>query len=44
MIERLVNDLRAVCGADAVLAGRDETLVYDCDAYTIDKHLPQVAH
>jgi len=42
MIERLVNDLRAVCGADAVLAGRDETLVYDCDAYTIDKHLPQV--
>jgi glycolate oxidase len=42
MMERLVNDLRAVCGADAVLAGRDETLVYDCDAYTIDKHLPQV--
>jgi glycolate dehydrogenase FAD-linked subunit len=42
MMERLVNDLRALCGADAVLAGRDETLVYDCDAYTIDKHLPQV--
>jgi glycolate oxidase len=42
MMERLINDLRAVCGADAVLAGRDETIVYDCDAFTLDKHLPQV--
>src|SRR5439155_166029 len=42
MMERLVNDLRGLCGTDAVLAGREETLVYDCDAYTIDKHLPQV--
>src|SRR5437868_5496743 len=42
MMERLVNDLRWTCGPDAVMAGRDETLVYDCDAFTIDKHLPQV--
>jgi glycolate oxidase len=42
MMERLVTDLRKLCGEDAVLAGRDETLVYDCDAYTIDKHLPQI--
>src|SRR5712691_10197533 len=42
MMERLVNDLRWTCGADAVMAGRDETLVYDCDAFTIDKHLPQI--
>src|SRR5215211_1962977 len=42
MMERLVNDLKEVCGSDAVMVGRDETLVYDCDAYTIDKHLPQI--
>src|SRR5438477_3708527 len=42
MMERLVHELRQSLGADAVLAGRDETLVYDCDALTIEKHLPQV--
>src|SRR5438034_566236 len=42
MMERLVHELRQALGADAVLAGRDETLVYDCDALTIEKHLPQV--
>src|SRR5437879_3845787 len=39
MMERLVHELRVSLGADAVLAGRDETLVYDCDALTIEKHL-----
>lgn len=33
-------DLRSICGSDAVLASRDETLVYDCDAYVVEKHLP----
>jgi glycolate oxidase len=42
MMERLVHELRVALGAEAVLAGRDETLVYDCDALTIEKHLPQV--
>jgi glycolate oxidase len=42
MMERLVHELRVTCGADAVLVGRDEALVYDCDAFTVDKHLPQI--
>jgi len=35
-------ELRRICGPDAVLAGRDETLVYDCDAFTIEKQYPDV--
>jgi glycolate dehydrogenase FAD-linked subunit len=34
--------LREICGADAVLAGEPETLVYDCDAFVIQKRFPDV--
>lgn len=38
----VVEEFRRICGADAVLADREETLVYDCDAFVIEKHFPDV--
>jgi len=37
-----IDALRAVLPADAVLTSAAQRLVYDCDAYTIDKGLPDV--
>ena len=37
-----VERLRALLGRDGVIAGADELLVYECDAYTIEKQLPGV--
>src|SRR5688500_8153392 len=37
-----VEELRRICGREAVLAGKEETLVYDCDAFVIQKHFPDV--
>jgi glycolate dehydrogenase FAD-linked subunit len=37
-----IEELRRICGPRAVLAGKDETIVYECDAFTIDKHRPSV--
>jgi glycolate dehydrogenase FAD-linked subunit len=37
-----IQTLRKICGPDGVLAGKDEALVYECDAYTIQKDLPEV--
>ena len=36
----LIDELGAIVGADAVVAGREELLVYECDAYTLEKNLP----
>ena len=36
----LASQLRALCGEDAVIANEDELLVYECDAYTMQKNLP----
>lgn len=36
----LAKQLRAICGTDAVIANEDELLVYECDAYTLQKNLP----
>ena len=38
----LVRELRALVGDDAVIAGEDELLVYECDAYTLERQLPGV--
>jgi glycolate oxidase len=38
----VVEQLRAIVGKDAVIAGEEELLVYECDAYTLEKHLPGV--
>lgn len=35
-------ELRRICGDDAVLAGHTETLPYECDAFVIEKHHPDV--
>jgi glycolate oxidase len=39
---RLVADLVAVVGAENVLNSRDETLVYECDGYVVEKSVPDV--
>ena len=36
----LINELRNIVGADAVVADEQELLVYECDAYTLQKNLP----
>jgi glycolate oxidase len=38
-----VEALRAIVGTDQVLDSHAELLVYECDAYVLEKHLPQVA-
>ena len=36
----LINELGNIVGADAVVADEQELLVYECDAYTLQKNLP----
>ena len=36
----LASQLRALCGEGTVIANEDELLVYECDAYTMQKNLP----
>ncbi|HMC29148.1 MAG TPA: FAD-binding oxidoreductase, partial [Verrucomicrobiae bacterium] len=38
----IVDQLRALLGAESVISKPDELLVYECDAYTLEKHLPAV--
>ena len=37
-----LNELCAIVGKEHVITGRQELLVYECDAYTLEKHLPGV--
>src|SRR2546423_5080606 len=37
-----LDELRAIVGAENVISGHDELLVYECDAYTLEKNLPNV--
>ncbi len=36
----LANQLRSICGADAVITDEQELVVYECDAYTLQKNPP----
>ncbi len=36
----LIDSLREIVGADHVVTKPEELLVYECDAYTLEKHLP----
>src|SRR5437899_11163489 len=38
----LVDQLRAIVGEDGVVWKPEELLVYECDAYTLEKNLPTV--
>ncbi len=38
----VVNALRAIVGAENIIHGDQELLVYECDAYTLEKQLPNV--
>src|SRR6476660_3650702 len=39
----LIEELRAVVGADGVLSAHSELLVYECDGFVIEKNSPDVA-
>src|SRR5213596_3322593 len=36
----LAEELRVIVGEDGVVSKREELLVYECDAYTLEKNLP----
>ena len=36
----LINELRDIVGTDAVVADEQELLVYECDAYTLQRNPP----
>src|SRR5205809_6200353 len=38
----LIHELRRIVGKENIISGDDELLVYECDAYTLEKHLPGV--
>src|SRR5262245_34746473 len=38
----LIERMRAIVGADAVLTAPSEMLVYECDGYTVEKSRPEV--
>jgi len=40
MTPQIVAELRAIVGRQNVVADADELLVYECDAYTLEKYLP----
>src|SRR5688572_30703909 len=35
-----LDELRAIAGKEHVISGEHELLVYECDAYTLEKNLP----
>lgn len=37
---KLIEQLKSLLGPEAVISHPDELLVYECDAYTLEKHLP----
>src|ERR1044071_3218190 len=39
---QLVADLRRIVGVNGVISTPDELLVYECDAFTMEKNLPNV--
>lgn len=39
----VLDALIAIVGKENVISGEDELLVYECDAYTLEKNLPNVA-
>lgn len=39
---RLLVELRSIVGPANVISGDSELLVYECDAYTLEKRIPQV--
>src|SRR6266536_3910192 len=36
----LAEELRAIVGEEGVVSKQEELLVYECDAYTLEKNLP----
>ena len=40
--DSLLDDLRSIVGAEALIADPDELLVYECDGYVVEKRVPDV--
>jgi glycolate oxidase len=40
--QSLMDDLLALVGPDGIVSRPEELLVYECDAYTLEKHVPDV--
>ena len=41
-VSQAIEGLRAIVGREAVITNPEELTVYECDAYTLEKHLPAV--
>ena len=41
-MKRLVDSLKKIVGADAIITAASELMVYECDGFTIDKNRPDV--
>ena len=39
---QVIDQLRGIVGRDNVVSGEEELIVYECDAYTLEKQLPGV--
>src|SRR5262245_3650808 len=39
---KIIGELAAIVGKENIVHGPDELLVYECDAYTLEKNLPNV--
>src|SRR2546425_8513955 len=42
LTSEVLHDLRKIVGPENIISNDDELLVYECDAYTLEKHLPGV--
>ena len=38
--EELAEQLRAICGSESVITDERDLVVYECDAYTLQRNLP----
>ncbi len=41
-LQSIIDPLRKVVGADAILSARSDLLVYECDGFTIEKNSPDI--
>ena len=41
MTADFLAQLRTIVGAEGVICGEQELVVYECDAYTLEKHAPE---
>ena len=40
VLDSLLSELRSIVGAENCISREEDLLVYECDAYTLEKNLP----